>query len=98
VTNRDLINRIIYQISQILSEDTWITDFVAKIDYRDLSGELTIGGSCKGYPGINELITGLRDTGCFQEIKPVSSKVMIDQVTKEEIVNFVINLTLRKIE
>ncbi|MFC1709090.1 pilus assembly protein PilM [Candidatus Omnitrophota bacterium] len=98
VNNRGLISRILYKMSEIISEETWATNFVIKLDYPTRSGELTIGGSSRSYAGINTMISGLKDMNYFKEIKPVSSKVMIDQVTKNEIVNFVIKCEVEETE
>lgn len=97
IDNRDTVSRILYKISEIIAEQAWITDFAIKLNYEDRSGELTIGGKSISYAEINQLISGLKDSGYFKEIKPVSSKIMTDKVTREEVVNFIIKLEIRKI-
>lgn len=97
VTNRDMISRILKKISEMISKEAWVTNFVFKINYENRSGELTLGGKAASYPEINELISGFKDTGYFENIKPVSSKVMIDQETKEEVVNFLIKMEFKEL-
>lgn len=96
VNNRNLIRRILHKTSEVIAEDVWITNFIINLNYQEDTGELTLSGKSMDYAGINKLISGLRDTGYFKEIKPVSSKVKIDGVTKEEIVNFIIKLEVGK--
>lgn len=96
LSNRNIISRILYEISEIISQETWITNFMVKFNYQEGSGELSLSGKSASYPGINELISGLKDTGYFEDIKPVSSKIVIDQITKEEVVSFIIQLEIRK--
>ena len=97
IENRNTINRILSKISEIIAEQAWISDFAIKLNYQDRSGELTIGGKSISYAEINQLISGLKDSGYFKEIKPVSSRIMTDKVTREEVVNFIIKLEIRKI-
>lgn len=96
VNNRDIASRIMYKISEIIAEDVWITNFIFNLTYQDNVGELTISGKALNYAGINKLISGLKDTGYFSAIQPVSSKVKIDEITKEEVVNFIIKLQIGK--
>ncbi|MDD5005096.1 MAG: pilus assembly protein PilM [Candidatus Omnitrophica bacterium] len=96
VNNRNIISRILYKISEVISDDVWVTNFMFSLDYQSNAGELTITGNSKDYAGINKLISGLKDTGYFKSIKPVSSKVKIDDVTKQEMVNFIIRLDIGK--
>jgi len=83
-------------MSEVIAEDVWITNFIFNLDYQENVGELTITGKALNYAGINKLISGLKDTGCFKDIQPVSSKVKIDEITKEEVVNFIIKLEIGK--
>jgi len=93
--NRDMISRSLYKLSEIISKEAWITNYIIKLDYQTSSGELTLTGKSVNYAAINKLISGLKDTGYFKEIKPVSSKIAIDEITKEEVVNFIIKLEIR---
>ncbi|MDD5291817.1 MAG: pilus assembly protein PilM [Candidatus Omnitrophica bacterium] len=94
VNNRNIVSRIMYKISEIISEDVWLANFIVNLDYQNNAGELTISGKSLNYAGINKLISGLKDTGYFKTIQPVSSKVKIDEITKEEIVSFIIKLEI----
>jgi len=94
VANRNIVSRIMYKISEIISEDVWLTNFIFNLDYQNNTGELTISGKSLNYAGINKLISGLKDTGYFKNIEPVSSKVKIDEITKEETVSFIIKLEI----
>ncbi|MDD5617586.1 MAG: pilus assembly protein PilM [Candidatus Omnitrophica bacterium] len=96
VNNRNIISRILYKTSESISEDVWVTNFIFNLDYQNNIGELTLSGKALNYAGINKLIAGLKDTGQFKSIQPVSSKVKIDEVTKEEMVNFIIKLEIGK--
>ena len=96
IDNRNIISRVLYKISEIISQDIWITNFIFNMDYENNKGELTVSGKASNYAEINKLIAGLKDTGQFKSIQPVSSKVKIDEATKEEVVNFIIKLELGK--
>jgi type IV pilus assembly protein PilM len=94
IDKRDIIGRILHKISGVIPEDAWLLNFMLKIDYEKNLGELTISGKCASYASINKLISGLKDAGYFKDIKPVSSRVVIDDATKEELVDFVIKLDI----
>lgn len=94
LNNRNIISRILYKISEIIPQDVWITNFTAKFDYQNNTGQITLNGKSLNYKEINKLISGLKDTGYFSLIKPMSSKTKVEEVTKEELVNFIIKLVL----
>ncbi len=80
-------------ISEILSEEVWITDAsgIVSMEKGGLA-RLDLGGKALSYQAVNSFVSSLKSSPSFEDVKPISSSLEVDEKTGEETVKF--NITM----
>ncbi len=80
-------------ISEILSEEVWITDAsgIVSMEKGQLA-RLDLDGKALSYQAVNSFVSSLKSSPGFKDVKPISSSLEVDEKTGEEIVKFSITM------
>lgn len=93
IKDRTLAVDALSGITRLLPKETWITEFSYSLPKTGES-KIVIAGRSADYQGVNELITGLKSSSYFKDVRPVSSTVRVDTALNEEVIEFAVELRI----